>query len=590
MSLCLNPNCPKPENLDNFLFCTTCGSELLLFGRYRITFLLSDKGGFGKTYEVTDKGTPKVLKVLINDLPKAVDLFQQEARVLTQLNHPGIPKGEECFTYVPRDSKTPIHCLVMEKITGLDLEEYIQQRQNRPIDQKLAFEWLVELTQILDEVHKQNFFHRDIKPINIMLRPDGQLALIDFGAVRQVTSTYIAKQVAGGVTSIVSGGYTSPEQMYSQAVPQSDFFSLGRTFVYLLTGKEPTDPEIYDPLHDELRWRKYAPNILPEFADFLDVLMQRSASKRPANTQSILQRLEEIEESFSRPQGTSTFPTNNSYYSQAQLLVAGWGKLPTNNSRTQAHSFTEDLGNGVFLEMVAIPGGTFLMGSPDTEEGGLVNETPQHWVTVKPFYMGKFTVTQQQWKRVAVTLPKVYFDLNPDPSYFKGNNLPVESISWYEAVEFCDRLSIKSGRKYGLPSEAEWEYACRAGTTTPFHFGETITTNLANYDGSFTYGYGSRGIYRQKTTTVGSFPANAFGLYDMHGNVWEWCGDDWHDNYYGAPSDGSVWENDDDDDDNDKVLRGGSHFSTPAKCRCAYRGYYSPEDDSDNIGFRLACF
>ncbi len=284
MSLCLNPNCRKPENSDNLLFCPTCGSELLLLGRYRITSLLSDKGGFGKTYEATDKGTPKVLKVLINDLPKAVDLFQQEARVLTQLNHPGIPKGEECFTYFPRDNQTPIHCLVMEKIDGLDLQEYIKQRQYQPIDQKLALEWLVEVTEILDEVHKQNFFHRDIKPTNIMLRPDGQVVLIDFGVVREVTSTYIAKQVTGGVTSIISGGYTPPEQIYSQAVPQSDFFSLGRTFVYLLTGKEPTDPEMYDPLHDELLWRKYSSNILPQFADFIDVLMARSAIKRPKNT------------------------------------------------------------------------------------------------------------------------------------------------------------------------------------------------------------------------------------------------------------------------------------------------------------------
>lgn len=477
----------------------------------------------------------------------------------------------------------------MEKIEGLDLEEYIKQRQYRPIDQKLALEWLVEVTEILDEVHKQNFFHRDIKPTNIMLRPDGQLVLIDFGAVREVTSTYIAKQVAGGVTSIISGGYTPPEQIYSQAVPQSDFFSLGRTFVYLLTGKEPTDPEMYDPLHDELLWRKYSSNILPQFADFIDVLMARSAIKRPQNTQAILQRLGELEESLSPPQLSSKFPTNNSYLTQAQSLIAGWTKFPTNSYRTQAQSFTEDLGNGVFLEMVAIPGGTFLMGSPDTEKQRYNTESPQHWVTVKPFYMGKFTVTQEQWRRVAA-LPEVEMYLNPDPSYFKGDYFPVESISWFEAVEFCDRLSKKSGRKYGLPSEAEWEYACRAGTTTPFHFGLTISTDFANYDGNFTYGSASQGIYRQKTTPVGSFPANAFGLYDMHGNVWEWCADHWHGNYNGTPSDGSVWENDDDDDDDDKVLRGGSHFSTPAKCRCAYRGYYSPDDDSDNIGFRIACF
>jgi len=150
--------------------------------------------------------------------------------------------------------------------------------------------------------------------------------------------------------------------------------------------------------------------------------------------------------------------------------------------------------------------------------------------------MGKYLITQAQW-RVVTALPKVERGLKSDPSRFKGGHLTVECINWYEAVEFCARLARKTGRDYRLPSEAEWEYACRAGTTTPFHFGETITTDLANYRGtdneqykwSGFYGRGSKGIYRNKTTDVGSFGvANAFGLYDMHGNVWEWCQDIWH--------------------------------------------------------------
>ena len=185
----------------------------------------------------------------------------------------------------------------------------------------------------------------------------------------------------------------------------------------------------------------------------------------------------------------------------------------------QIESFSEDLGNGVTLEMVAIPGGTFMMGSPEGE--GYNKEKPQHEVTLQPFLMGKYSVTQAQWREIA-SLPKVNKDLNPELSYFTGNNRPVEQVSWDDAVEFCERLSRKTrrGYRYRLPSEAEWEYACRAGTTTKYHFGETITDQLANYNRNLS-----------ETTSVGQFMPNSFGLYDMHGNVMEWCQDDWHNNY-----------------------------------------------------------
>src|SRR4028119_1326205 len=164
-------------------------------------------------------------------------------------------------------------------------------------------------------------------------------------------------------------------------------------------------------------------------------------------------------------------------------------KLVLNRVRKTARCFTEDLGKGIALEMVLIPGGTFLMGSPADELERKSSEEPQHQVTLKLFFIGKYSVTQAQWKAVA-DLPQVNTKLDPDPSRFKGENRPVERVSWYDAVEFCDRLSQKTGRQYRLPSEAEWEYACRAGTTTPFHFGETITPALANYDGNYTYGAG----------------------------------------------------------------------------------------------------
>ena len=227
-----------------------------------------------------------------------------------------------------------------------------------------------------------------------------------------------------------------------------------------------------------------------------------------------------------------------------KALINQWvarSHLTIHRYSAQATGFVQDLGNETQLEMMLIPSSKFMMGSPEDELERYSHESPQHQVTVQPFFMGKYAVTQAQWQVVA-SLPKVSRELNSDPSKFKGVNRPVEQVSWYDAVEFCDRLSRSTGKSYRLPSEAEWEYACRAGTTTPFHFGETMTSDLANYRATETYGAGVKGTYRGETTVVGSFEAaNAFGLYDMHGNVWEWCLDDWHDNYEGAPTDGSAW-------------------------------------------------
>ncbi len=252
--------------------------------------------------------------------------------------------------------------------------------------------------------------------------------------------------------------------------------------------------------------------------------------------------------------------------------------------------FIEDLGNGIKLEMVLINGGTFTMGAPETEEGSTDDERPQHEVTVPTFFISKYQVTQAQWRAVA-SLSQVKIELKSEPSRFKGDNRPVEQVSWNDAVEFCDRLKKKTGLQYRLPSEAEWEYACCGGSTTPFHFGDTITTHLANYNGEYSYGEGPKGVYRKETTDVGSFDApNAFGLHDMHGNVWEWCLDDWHSNYKGAPTSGSSWIDDKNNNRSQiKVRRGGSWYVNPSNCRSAYRSKDSPEFRFNSYGFRMVC-
>ena len=286
--------------------------------------------------------------------------------------------------------------------------------------------------------------------------------------------------------------------------------------------------------------------------------------------------------------------------------------LPT--EKAAASLFTEALTSDVGIDMVAVPGGTFLMGSPIYEPERRPNEGPQRQVTVSPFFIGASPITQAQWTVVVMKRPeKTSYVLQPFPSFFKGDGLPVESVTWDEANEFCRRLSEIARRDYRLPSEAEWEYACRAGTTGPFNVGPTITAELANYCGTggavcgdnnsrsiatdvydgVTYGSGAydqgpTGKFRGTTTPSGTFPPNRFGLHDMHGNVWEYCLDRASTNYADSPTDGSANLSAPGDL---RVLRGGSWSHNPAICRSAYRDFIAPDDPGwqGRIGLRVVC-
>jgi formylglycine-generating enzyme required for sulfatase activity len=241
----------------------------------------------------------------------------------------------------------------------------------------------------------------------------------------------------------------------------------------------------------------------------------------------------------------------------------------------QAKLFIEPLGKDVFLDMVYIPGGIFLMGSP--LRYGYEDEHPQHPVSIAPFFMSKFTITQEQW--LAVMRKKLTWR-------FQGAKRPVDSVSWKDTQDFCYRLSKKVGRAYRLPGEAEWEYACRSNTGSPFHFGQTITTDLANYCGEHVFADEPKGVYRHATIEAGNFPPNGFGLCDMHGNLWEWCADAWHDDYTGAPANGIVWESS--QDASHRVGRGGSWHEPPNNCRSAARLKFDPAERDEFFGFRVA--
>jgi eukaryotic-like serine/threonine-protein kinase len=244
-------------------------------------------------------------------------------------------------------------------------------------------------------------------------------------------------------------------------------------------------------------------------------------------------------------------------------------------SKHRVIPYQVELRNGITLEMIKIPGGIYSMGSSPWI--GNEDERPQHIVTVSQFFLSIFPITQEQWTSVMK---------KSVPCRFNGLKLPVENVSWDDALAFCNRLGIITGLRFRLPSEAEWEYACRAGTTTPFHFGETITTDLANYVGEYIYIQEPQGIYRHKTTEVGAFPPNPYGVYDMHGNIWEWCADEWHANYVGAPADSIAWESHHHVDN--RVLRGGSWHEIPANCRSTTRLQLIHSYKDDYIGFRVA--
>jgi formylglycine-generating enzyme required for sulfatase activity len=228
------------------------------------------------------------------------------------------------------------------------------------------------------------------------------------------------------------------------------------------------------------------------------------------------------------------------------------------------------------MVVVFIPAGQFEMGSPMDEPERDKDEGQHRVKLTKPFYIGKFEVTQQQYRVI----------MNENPSKFGGDDLPVENISWYEACRFLKKLSDKTGLKFRLPTEAEWEYACRAGTTTAFNMGTTLDSDLANYDATKPYANGLIGKYLNRTTKVGSYPPNAFGLYDMHGNVWEWCNDIYEKDYYKVtasidPKGPQRAEG------GDRIVRGGAWNEYAYKCRSAVRNNHSPKADRSNIGFRV---
>jgi formylglycine-generating enzyme required for sulfatase activity len=609
MSYCINPSCSTPAKNSKYADnCIACGALLQLKNRYRAQKLLG-QGGFGKTFKAIDEDRPGQPLCVIKQFayssenPKhqqmALKLFYEEAKHLQSLgNHPQIP---ELLAYFDVDGQP---YLVQQYIDGQDLEQELAMEG--VFSQQKIRELLGSLLPVLDFLHNQSrpVIHRDIKPANIIRRRHDQaLILVDFGAAKQATQTMLAKTG----TTIGSPEFAAPEQTRGKPAFASDIYSLGVTCIHLLTAISPFD--LFDTSQDDWVWRDYLLN------NRVDELLGKVLDKSIVN--AVVRRYQSAAEMLAalnnrvQPKAAKTKPVsptiNSAAYSKDQkdkfsfetvyltkgsrevfetrkVLKSNWwgvGTREVEESYTkkvndwqitkksgQADRFIENLANQVLLEMVKIPGNEFLMGAPNSEHTSRVNERPQHLVKIPRFYLGRYPITQEQY--VAI--------MGNNPSRCEGDRLPVENVDWNEAQLFCQRLTAYTSKNYRLPTEAEWEYACRARTTTPFCFGETINTKLANYNGRL------QGEYRSRPTSVGDFPPNGFGLCDMHGNVWEWCADSWHDNYIGAPIDGSAWLGCD-----SRVLRGGSWFVNPSACRSAYRGRANVDDYDAYIGFRVAC-
>jgi eukaryotic-like serine/threonine-protein kinase len=604
-----------------------CMPAKLLNNRYLIEDLDRDqlgKGAFGYTYLAKDNLYRTEQKVVVKHLQPdykrcksaeqkeqlseiAHKFFQREAQVLKKLGRVSNQIPSLLDDFVENDE----FYIVQEWIDGEPLSKVFAP--GHCLNQKETIQLLMEILEPLDFCHQEGAIHRDLKPANLMRRHgDGKLVIIDFGAVREIGQLMTANEPQQPGSIIGTPGYASPEQASGSPVLASDVYAVGAIGMQALTGLRPHQIKLGG---DGLpKWQeKTKCQITAEFANLLNQMLAVLPNARFVDAVTALHALQalpihvpETAPAPSKPknphqsqfqgqhsQEIFSFETAQLEKVQRQIVevvekpkwlglwsrkehqtktIEDWQIQP---SHQKAERFVEDLGNSLQLEMVYVPSGSFQMGSPSNE--GPEGEKPQHLVKVNGFYLGRYVVTQEQYLTIS----------GNNPASWPGSNLPIENVSWHDAQQFCQLLSDRTGKKYRLPSEAEWEYACRANSTKPYYYGATITTEVANFDGSSTNV--GKGEYHKKTTPVDLFPANGFGLHDMHGNVWEWCADCWRKNYVEAPTDGSSRNNWQYNEDDGRIVRGGSWHFNAKYCRSATRFRREASDRCNFVGFRVAC-
>ena len=632
---------------------------MLIGDRYRIETLLGE-GGMGRVFLATDLELgekPFALKFLPQELsrdPAALQDLRREMQIAMQLNDDHIVR---LFNF---ETVEGYRFLKMEYVDGPTLADLLFRKREQgatfTVDELLPL--VRQICSALEYAHGRQVVHRDLKPGNVMVNSRGEAKLMDLGIARVVQDTMSRVSNRPRTGTLV---YMSPEQHRGDRAidGRSDLYSLGCTVYELLSGRPPffegnlayqhlsQSPE---PLRSVPAWvneavlRALAKDPDDRFGsamEFYEELTGGPARKREAarEKEAAEARAREAAQRAAAEKAKAEEEARRAAKAKARKEAAQRAgekakreaaQRAAERARREAKEdarrkrepkvYTEwpfdareakrrqqetaealglpvetevDLGKGAKMACVLIPAGKFLMGSPEAEEERSNNET-QHRVSIsKPFYVGKYQVTQTQWEAVT----------GENPSHFKGEQNPVEKVSWDDCQEFIKKLNARVGSArlsafsgaseeraearttsldFALPTEAQWEYACRAGTETPFHTGQTLSTDEANYDGNFPYRAGAKGESRKETISVGTLAGNAWGLYDMHGNVWGWC-QDWYRNY----PDGEVVDPTGPEEGSLRVRRGGSWGNDARDCRSACRHWHTPDYRNDNLGCRL---
>lgn len=498
--------------------------------------------------------------------------------------------------------------IIMEYIWGQDLASYIDCQGQLPI--KEALQIIEKIGSAVNVLHQYGFIHQNLKPQNIILRSqNSEPVLNDLGL------TIALFEDQNQTYHNLKDPFTALEIVHqpNQIGACTDIYSLAAILYVLLTSQLPI-PTTKRKNNQLISPQKLNPNISNRLNQAIVQGMKLNPLSRPQTLKQWLAMLPSSREFISdqkarinanceQKRSTQLIKAQNNFKIASKPLIKEFNfefitlevrprlfsfmsPLKKTLTKQKTQYFQEHLDDKDVIDMINIPSGTFIMGSNSNELERCPDESPQRRVRIKSFYLSKFPITQLQW-RIVASLPKVDRLLKINPSYFKGDSLPVEKVSWYDATEFCQRLTKHTHRKYRLPTESEWEYACRGGTTTAFHCGEIITTHFANYDGRKAYILEPTNKYERKTTPVNSFTPNPFGLYDLHGNVWEWCQDNYS-TVYKAKSidDSSDYAN---SKNQPKSVRGGSWSLNPGSCRSSKRSGYLPESSYNFLGFRIIC-
>lgn len=573
--------------------------------KYRLKKLLG-AGSFGAVFladeVIVDRAIREVAIKIFSDDREQKERQIAELQIAISLKHPGLLES-----FSPEQGwlkGTEYLGLVME-LAQDSLAKRLQQETLPLSEMKLMVK---NLASALNYLHNKGIVHRDLKPANIM-QVDRQWKLTDFGISRFLENYNVSDTSPSNQLGTIA--YAPPESYSGKISLAWDLWSLGIVIVEILTGKHPfagTTPQ-------EMMYKVTVeqPDISIELPTPFSSIVQGCLIKNYTQRWTANQILSALDPTADLGRVTVLLPLSPSFRKVIPTAEGATGcvSIPvasiemreqeTYNKNAEESGFIqqerreqiripnrqsdyqERLIGGSIIEMVAIPAGSFLMGTSteDIEKvlgletwftrsevaKWLRTEMPQHRVTIPEFYMSRTPITQEQWQAVMQT----------NPSHFSALRRPVESISWWDAVEFCDRLSEMTNKCYRLSTEAEWEYACRANTRTLYNFGNSKQP-LRDYAW---YTWNSR----HQTQPVGQKKPNAWGLQDMHGLVWEWCEDDWHENYNGAPNDGSAWI--EDGHPTKRVVRGGSWYSLADDCRSVYRFCFDASFRYPSIGLRV---